>query len=170
MMSTDPYGELLTAMREFSLESDRYVERVAALYGLHRTDLNALGYLVRPGVGEKPLTPGKLGAALNLSSPATTALVDRLERSGHVTRQRSRTDRRQVDLAMTDHAGEVGRAMFGPLAAVMRGALGKYTPGEVELLTRFLHEMTAATEAAGDAVAAPAGGAAHGAGRDGTVP
>ena len=101
MRPPQPHAELFAAMREFTLESDRYVERVASLHGLHRTDLNALGFLIRPGREANSMTPGKLGEALNLSSPATTALVDRLERSGHVNRQRGQTDRRQVQLAMT---------------------------------------------------------------------
>lgn len=145
-----PHAELMALMREFSVQTDRYVERVASLHGLHRTDLNALGLLVRPG--DDHLTPGKLGEALNLSSPATTALLDRLERNGHVNRQRSEIDRRQVQLAMTDHARVVGRTLFSPLAAHLGAALADYTPAELELVQRFLTDMTAATVAARDDV------------------
>ncbi|WP_233494239.1 MarR family winged helix-turn-helix transcriptional regulator [Renibacterium salmoninarum] len=53
---------------------------------------------------------------MNLSSPATTALIDRLDRAGHVERRRSGTDRRQVQLASTEKAKQTGRALFGPLA------------------------------------------------------
>ncbi|WP_246295566.1 MarR family winged helix-turn-helix transcriptional regulator [Arthrobacter wenxiniae] len=154
----DPTGELMAAMRGFTYESDRYVERTAALHGLHRTDLNALGFLIRPSTPERPLTPGRLGEALNLSSPATTALVDRLERSGHVNRRRSQSDRRQVELAMTNHARDVGRALFTPLAQQLRGAAEKYTAPEIELVTRFLLDMTSATEAARNALTVPAAG------------
>ncbi|PYI67611.1 MarR family transcriptional regulator [Arthrobacter livingstonensis] len=121
------------------------------MHGLHRTDLNALGLLVRPDAAGHAMTPGKLGEALNLSSPATTALVDRLERSGHVNRERSQTDRRQVELAMTGQARSVGRALFGPLAVHLGAALEGYTDVELELVTRFLEDMTAATAAARDA-------------------
>jgi len=150
-----PYGQLLAYMREFSVESDRYVERVASLHGLHRTDLNALGFLVRPGLAGNAITPGKLGDALNLSSPATTALVDRLEKSGHVNRKRSETDRRQVQLAMTDHARTVGRQLFAPLAAQMSASLEHYSPEELAIVQRFLVEMTEATVAARDSLKAP---------------
>ncbi len=145
MKPPQPHAELFAAMREFTLESDRYVDRAASLHGLHRTDLNALGFLIRPGRDAKAMTPGKLGEALNLSSPATTALVDRLERSGHVNRLRNQTDRRQIQLAMTDHAKDVGRALFMPLAAQLAGTLHNYTPEELALVQRFLHDMTEAT-------------------------
>ncbi|ALE04228.1 hypothetical protein AL755_00465 (plasmid) [Arthrobacter sp. ERGS1:01] len=155
MNASNPFGPLLASMREFSLESDRYVERVAALHGLHRTDLNALGYLIRPGLAENAMTPGKLGDALHLSSPATTALVDRLERSGHVNRKRSETDRRQVELAMTEHARTVGRELFAPLAARMATALANYSPEELAVVQRFLTEMTDATVEAKNGLSAP---------------
>lgn len=134
---------LLTAMREFVLESDRYVDRAAAVHGLHRTHLNALGFLV--GSGPSGSTPGVLGHALNLSSPAVTALVDRLEKSGHVTRKRGTSDRRQVELAMTDSARVVGRQLFGPLSELLGHALENYSPEELALVERFLREMTLAT-------------------------
>ncbi len=155
MRPPQPHAELFAAMREFTLESDRYVERVASLHGLHRTDLNALGFLIRPGREANSMTPGKLGEALNLSSPATTALVDRLERSGHVNRQRGQTDRRQVQLAMTEHAGNVGRAMFMPLAAQLAVALQNYSPEELAVVERFLLEMTEATVTAMESLQAP---------------
>lgn len=146
MNAPNSHGQLLAAMREFTLESDRYVERAAALNGLHRTDLNALGFLIRPG--QEAMTPGKLGEALNLSSPATTALVDRLERSGHVNRSRNQIDRRQIQLAMTDHARTVGRNLFTPLAAHLNQAMEKYSPEELALIQNFLCEMTDATTSA----------------------
>lgn len=155
MMSYQIYAELLAAMREFTLESDRYVDRAAAVHGLHRTHLNALGFLV--GQESKAPTPGALGHALNLSSPAVTALVDRLERSGHVTRTRGTTDRRRVELAMTDSARVIGRQLFRPLAERLGHALENYSPEELFLVERFLREMTLATaEAKGNVVAGPA--------------
>lgn len=153
MRTQNPYGPLLEVMREYSLESDRYVERAASLHGFHRTDLNALGFLIRPDAATGAMTPGKLGEALNLSSPATTALVDRLERSGHVIRKRSETDRRQVQLAMTEHARTVGRTLFFPLAAQLTAALQRYTPDELDLVRRFLVDMTEATTQARDGLA-----------------
>lgn len=142
-------------MREFAVESDRYVERAAALHGLHRTDLNALGFLVSPGPNAAAPTPGKLGQALNLSSPAVTALVDRLEHSGHVTRRRGQSDRRQVELAMTDSARSVGRQLFMPLAVRLGQALENYSPEELALVERFLRDMTNATAGAKENLQAP---------------
>src|SRR5262245_5400564 len=66
--------ELMVRMRALTVESDRFAERFAASHGLHRTDLNALVVILDAARAGRPLTPGGLGAALNLSPPATTAL------------------------------------------------------------------------------------------------
>ncbi|WP_427016035.1 MarR family winged helix-turn-helix transcriptional regulator [Pseudarthrobacter sp. P1] len=155
MTARMPHAELLALLREFTVETDRYVERVGSLHGLHRTDMNALAFLVQAGLGPQPATPGRLGEALNLSSPATTALVDRLDRAGHVTRQRSEADRRQVELAMTDHARQVGRSLFSPLAAHLGAAMAGYSEAELALAQRFIADMIEATAAARGDIPAP---------------
>ncbi len=53
---------------------------------MHPTDLNALLAVMRAERAGAPLTPGRLGQHLGLSSGATTAVIDRLERAGHVQR------------------------------------------------------------------------------------
>ncbi|MCZ2401915.1 MarR family transcriptional regulator [Paenarthrobacter sp. Z7-10] len=145
MTKARPNLELLTLLQEFTVETERYVEQVSSTHALHRTDLNALAFLVQASRSEGPVTPGRLGEALNLSSPATTALVDRLDRAGHLTRRRSETDRRQVQLSMTSHAREVGSALFSPLAARLDAALTDYSPQERQLAERFMRDMVRAT-------------------------
>jgi len=95
------------------------------------------------------VTPGVLRKELHLSSPATTALIDRLDKSGHVVREREGTDRRQVQLRLTPKAYRDGGAMFLPLARHMGAALEAFTPEEQELATRFLNAMIDATVRAG---------------------
>ena len=88
---------------------------------MHRTDLNALAVIMRHTAKGNVVTPGLLRKELQLSSPATTALVDRLHHSGHVVRERLGTDRRQVQLQMTPKAYSDGGAMFMPLPPYGQG-------------------------------------------------
>jgi DNA-binding MarR family transcriptional regulator len=90
-------------------------------------------------------TPGTLRKELNLSSPATTALIDRLCGSGHLVRVREGQDRRQVQLRMTEKAYRDGSAMFLPLARHMGRAMSGFTAQELETATRFMDAMIAAT-------------------------
>ncbi|WP_299036379.1 MarR family winged helix-turn-helix transcriptional regulator [uncultured Pseudokineococcus sp.] len=136
---------VLQALQRVTTETDRYVEQVGAAHATARTDLSAVAAVVEAeGRGDEH-SPGSLGRHLNLSSPATSALLDRLERAGHVRRVRSTTDRRRVVVEVTDTARDLGRSVFTPLASELAGVLDGYDAQERALLERFLGE-------AGDAI------------------
>ncbi|MCF6471404.1 MarR family transcriptional regulator [Nonomuraea sp. MG754425] len=139
---------LMVMMRALNVESDRFAERFAALHRLHRTDLNALVAILDAGRAGTPLTPGGLGAALNLSPPATTALIDRLEQAGHVERRRSATDRRKIEVVLNEQAARLARRFFAPLGRHLSAAIAAFTPEERQVIGRFLDSGIKATAAA----------------------
>lgn len=139
---------LVRLLQDFTLEANRYVDTAGARKDMHRTDLNALAVIMRHTAKGLVVTPGILRRELNLSSPATTALIDRLDSSGHVVRERLGTDRRQVQLRMTPKAFQDGSAMFMPLSRHMGTAMADFTPAELELVTRFMTAMVEATVSA----------------------
>lgn len=148
-MPGGPPQPLVRLLQEFTLEANRYVDSAGGRNDMHRTDLNALAVIMRHSAKDQVVTPGTLRKELNLSSPATTALIDRLCNSGHVVRERQGQDRRQVQLRMTDKAYRDGSAMFLPLARHMGAAMTGFTPQELETVTRFLNAMIDATVRAG---------------------
>lgn len=143
--------ELIQLLQGFGQASDRYVESTGARYGAHRTDMNALAVILSYERSGTLPTPSDLSRELQLSSPATTALLDRLERLGYVQRQRTDKDRRVVRIGMTDLARADGRAMFLPLAQQMSQVISKYTPEQVDLLCLFMSEAIAGVDAAREA-------------------
>ena len=88
--------ELLTrldgALRKVSAQSVLLSDTVARLVGLNSTDLECLDLLFLSG----PATAGRLAAHTGLTTGATTAVIDRLERAGYVRRTRDTQDRRVV--------------------------------------------------------------------------
>jgi DNA-binding MarR family transcriptional regulator len=144
---------LVRLLQEFSLEANRYVDATSERNDMHRTDLNALSVLMERTARNEVVTPGVLRKELHLSSPATTALIDRLDKSGHVVRERQGSDRRQVQLRLTPKAYRDGGAMFQPLARHMGTSLLAFTPEEQELAARFLQAMIDATVRAGEEAA-----------------
>ncbi len=144
MSSTAP-RELMALLQQFTVETDRYVDTISVRDSLHRTDLTALGIMMGAVRAGKTATPGMLRQELNLSSPATTALIDRLDQAGHVRRTRSSEDRRQVHLEMTEKALETGSRLFTPLARGIEQALTDFSPAEIELLTEMMRRVTEAT-------------------------
>ncbi|MET0188087.1 DNA-binding MarR family transcriptional regulator [Pseudonocardia sediminis] len=135
--------QLVALLQDYAGEADRLGQAFAGHNGLHVTDLHGLLAVMRAGNAGEPLTPGALGSALGLTTGATTALIDRLERAGHVTRSRESSDRRRVTLRHSETAAAVGAAFFGPLGARMGEVLQDFTPSELDAAARFLAAMTA---------------------------
>lgn len=134
--------ELVALLQDYAGEADRLRQAFAARHGLHPTDLHALLAVLRAASAGEPLTPGGLGAQLGLTTGATTAVVDRLERAGHVRRSRESADRRLVTLRHGEEATTVGAEFFGPLGARIDEALEGFTDTELAAAARFLDEMT----------------------------
>ncbi len=140
--------ELMELLRQFTVETDRYVEVASARDSLYRTDLHALSIMMGAAQAGQTVTPGLLREELNLSSPATTALVDRLDSAGHVTRRRSDVDRRQVHLELTDKARTTGAELFAPLGRHIDAVFRDYSEDQLLLLRDMMQAVTDATVAA----------------------
>jgi DNA-binding MarR family transcriptional regulator len=150
---SDEAMRVVRALRGYTNESELYVAAAGREAAMHRTDLTGLALVMdRAQLGETT-TPGQLSAAMHLSPPATSAMLDRLERLGHVRRRPHPSDRRSVVLEMTEHARAVGEEMFGRLAAHLGPVLGSRTEEELADIAAFLEQVVAATRAARDEVA-----------------
>ncbi|MGY1606019.1 MarR family winged helix-turn-helix transcriptional regulator [Geodermatophilus sp. SYSU D00700] len=147
-MDAQRAGDLVALLREFTLVSDRFADVVARRHALHRTDLEALGHLWGAQARRDPLTPSRLAAALSLSAPATSALIGRLERAGHVVRVPAEHDRRSSVLVLPERARDLTAAAFRPLGGRLRGVAGDLPPDEAEVVERFLRACVDAAEAA----------------------
>ncbi|GAB3677451.1 MarR family winged helix-turn-helix transcriptional regulator [Angustibacter aerolatus] len=141
-------GAIVAALQALTVAVDRYADVRGGAHGLHRTDLYALAHVMQAGRRGEDLTPGALSASLNLSSPATSALLGRLERAGHVRREHDTADRRRVAVVMTDSAMDAGRAVFGPLGDAMRGVLATMPAADQQVVLDFLEAAVAATSEA----------------------
>ena len=132
--------DLVRLLQEYAVEAGRLGQAFAESHHMHPTDLNALFVVVRDDEAGMPITPGRLGQHLGLSSGATTAVIDRLERAGHVSRIRDECDRRRVTLRHGDDAPALGSAYFGPLEQRMDRVLTGYSVAELGVVRRFLIE------------------------------
>ena len=139
-------AELALLLRRLTVELDAVGTRFASEHGLGRTDVRALVAIMDAARTGQALTAGGLGAAVDLSSASVTALVDRLERVGHVRRARDPEDRRRVVLEASDTAVAAGREHFGALQQDLVAAMDDYTEEELAVVRRFLTGMTAVIE------------------------
>jgi DNA-binding MarR family transcriptional regulator len=135
-------ARLALELRRLTVELDAVGQRFAGLHGLNRTDVRALVAIMDAARAGRPVTAGALGAAVELSSASVTALVDRLERAGHVRRVRDEADRRRVVLEMSPSAMASGAEFFGGLQRDLVAAMAGYTDAELAVVRRFLADMT----------------------------
>ena len=138
----DPRTELGLLLRRLSIELDAVGQRFADRHGLGRTDVRALVAIMDAARAGSALTAGGLGAAVELSSASVTALVDRLERAGHVRRARDAEDRRRVVLEISDTAMAAGAEFFGGLQRDLVAAMADHTDEELAVVRRFLEQVT----------------------------
>lgn len=136
--------DLTRLVQQLGLESQRTGHAFAQQQQLHATDLEALLHVMQAeGVGA-PLTLGQLSAELGLSSGATTSVVDRLERQGHVRRDRDSADRRRVHLRYGAAGQRVAMEFFGPLGRRTDGVMEQFSDDDLAVVRRFLTGMVGA--------------------------
>lgn len=148
-------------LRVYSVEATHVGHAFAQRHGLHPTDLQALIHVMHAEGNDAPLTPGRLGEALGLSSGATTAAIDRLERAGHLRRTRESSDRRVVHLRYGEPGMRLALEFFGPLGQRSDDVMDRFSDADLAIVRRFLEGMTEALAAhhheMRDAPAAPRG-------------
>lgn len=125
-------------LRRLTVELDAVGRRFAGLHGLGRTDVRALVAIMDAARAGRPMTAGALGSAVELSSASVTALVDRLERVGHVERVRDEHDRRTVHVGLTPEGSAKLDQVFAAVMAADEEMLAPLTPRDRASLERIL--------------------------------
>ncbi|MER6128716.1 MarR family transcriptional regulator [Streptomyces sp. NPDC001795] len=140
--------EIVHLLRAVTAELGLHSSRFANRNDMHPTDVRALIALMDASRAGEDMTAGRLGSLLGLNSAGTTALVDRLERLGHVRRVRDGRDRRRVLVEVDERAVELGWEFFGPLIERAVELLKRYDERELAAIRGFLGGVRDA--AAGD--------------------
>ncbi|MGW0903108.1 MarR family winged helix-turn-helix transcriptional regulator [Streptomyces sp. NPDC002853] len=148
MDDRNPTMSLVHLLRAVTLEFDLLGAEFASRHGLHPTDVRALIHLLDAHRDGTPATPGWLGRQLRLNSAGTTALVDRMERLGLVSRSRDTADRRRVLLEVQEKATELGWAFFGPVIGEVVAAAESFDERELAAVRRFLTSVLHSTQQA----------------------
>lgn len=118
--------------------------------GISVPEMLALEHLDADG----SIGPSELARRLQMTSGAMTALVDRLEESGHVVRERHPADRRRVLVKRTRQADDDLTEEIAPLAMQIvelteslddaeRQAVGRFFDGFIAIIERTAAEAHA---------------------------
>lgn len=107
----EKYEELLVSLRQVIRAIDLYSKKLSKETGLTSPQLLVIQAIsAHEGVMVKDIA-----SSINLSSATITSILDRLEKRELVLRQRSTTDKRKVELWLTDAGIEILKDAPKPL-------------------------------------------------------
>ena len=110
---------------------------VAARVGLNSSDLECLDLVLLAG----PTTAGRLAAHTGLTTGATTAVIDRLERAGFVRRRRTRTDRRVVFVEVINSRARQIAPFYEVLQTLLTRVNARYADHELATISDYLSRV-----------------------------
>src|SRR5215471_2086285 len=125
--------EVIRGAREFSIGTVVFHRVVGQILGINITDVKCLDMMTVQGSA----TPSQLAVHIGLSSGATTAMIDRLERSGLIQRKPHPKDRRSTVLVLTKEAMRKLPSIFASLGSAMETLVSGYSPGELAVMNDF---------------------------------
>lgn len=126
--------QLEEALRKVGAQSVLISDLVATRVGLNSTDLECLDLLYLAGA----TTAGTLARHTGLTSGATTAVIDRLERGGFVRRRRDPRDRRCVFVEVVPSSAERIKPLYAPFAARFRELNEHYDDAQLATIVDYL--------------------------------
>jgi len=134
--------QVAISSRENGISYTLFRNAIGKKLGLNTTDFEGLDLLFYRGV----TTPSELSAYTGLSSGSTTAMIDRLEKSGLVKRQANPHDRRGT-LVMIDREAALNvRPLFTSLRVAQNELLASYSTQELEILLDYFTKSAALFE------------------------
>ena len=151
---TDTREEVVRLTQLLVVEGTRFMAAFAALHRLHHTDAEALSRVLVAQESGTPMTAGALAAELGLTTGAITAVVDRLERAGHLSRVRDERDRRKVLLRHSSEGRALAEEFFEPVRRRSDVVLDQFSQAELEVGRRYLAATGAAVAAHREVLAA----------------
>jgi len=138
---TDPQS-LRRSLTRKALAATRHRAAAGRMLGLSENEVLALQYLGLAG----QLTPSALGGLLGLTSGGTTALVQRLERAGHVTRESHPHDGRSTLLRLSPGSEARATEAFAPLVAELDRLAAELPDTDRTVVGTFLGRVAEAAE------------------------
>jgi DNA-binding MarR family transcriptional regulator len=134
--------EITWATRRLDIAMSRLMVAFSRAVGISVPEMLALEHLDADG----SLGPSELARRLQMTTGAVTALVDRLEKSGHVARERHPSDRRRVLVKRLPKADEDLTEEVSPMALEIHQLAESFGDDERQVIGRFLDEFIAILE------------------------
>lgn len=128
----------LMAVRDYGVNLTLFRNAMDEWAGLNTTDMECLRLLFLKGIA----TPSELARHTGLTSGATTAMLDRLEKAGFIERRPNPNDRRGTLIAPAESASEKVASWFESARDAQDKLISSYSESElviiVDVFERFV--------------------------------
>jgi DNA-binding MarR family transcriptional regulator len=127
---TDLKRRALAAVRDYGIHLTLFRNAVSEWAGLNTTDMECLRLLFLKGTA----TPTELARQTGLTSGATTAMLDRLEKAGLLERHPNPDDRRGTLITPAKSAAARAASWFESARNAQDELLSSYSESELEII------------------------------------
>jgi len=135
--------QILEAILYLYTESRRITKELARAVLLTGPQLTVLKML--EGVGDLSLS--ELSERIRAQNSTVTGIIDRMEREGLVLRERSKEDRRVINITLTEKGSRIAREVSVEPMEVLRASLESLSVAEMRELMKILTKIARRVQA-----------------------
>lgn len=135
----DLIQQVILGVRQYGISNVLFRHVIAERLGVNSTDMECLGLLFHKQI----TTPSELSRHTGLSSGATTAMLDRLERSELIRRQPNPSDRRGTLITIQKEKAASLAPLFTSGRTAQEKLVSNYSEKELVLIADFLTKLVA---------------------------
>jgi len=135
---TDLKKRALIAVRDYGIHLTLFRNAMVEWMGINVTDMECLRLLFLKGIA----TPSELAKFTGLTSGATTAMLDRLEKAGLIERRPNPNDRRGTLIAPAQSSSEKAASWFESARKAQDELISSYSESELEIIADAFERFT----------------------------
>jgi DNA-binding MarR family transcriptional regulator len=135
---TDLKTRALMAVRDYGVNLTQFRNAMSEWAGLNVTDMECLRLLFLKGIA----TPSELARHTGLTSGATTAMLDRLEKAGLIERRPNPDDRRGTLITPAKSGAKKAASWFESARKAQDELISSYSESELEIISDVFERFT----------------------------
>lgn len=143
-------------LQEIAILTREAAKQLGSALGINQTDLALMEQLITDG----PLSPNELALRLSVTTAGITLVIDRLERAGHVIRERQQNDKRRVLVRPVQSSVAQTYRHIAPMLSGLDAVLSTLSSSDRMTIDRFLGQVIAVYQSTLPAIGHAALGAA----------
>lgn len=128
----------LAAVRDYGVNLTLFRNAVSEWAGINVTDMECLRLLFLKGTA----SPSELAKHTGLTSGATTAMLDRLEKAGLIERRPNPDDRRGTLIAAAESSAEKAASWFESARKAQDELISSYSAEDLEIISDVFERFT----------------------------